>query len=100
MERGLLRGGARASVYFTLAVDSGSFPEVEEEESDQAAITTPRTRPTGTFSPDEDLAQIEEVKVRVIETLNEALTKEAVERGGLADTWPFSAGRSDLAITR
>jgi hypothetical protein len=90
--------GARASVYLTLAVMEILAPEIEGEGFDQSAIAEAYEVLQRTFSVSAgDLKQIEEVKAGVIATLNEDLTKEAVERGGLADKMAVQRGQTTLS---
>ena len=87
--------GARASVFLTLAVPAILSPEIEGGQFDQQAIGDARELVEQIFHvPDDDLKQIERVKTIMVETLNSKLTKEAVERGGLADVMAIQVGQT------
>jgi len=87
--------GARASVFLTLAVPAILSPAVEGKGFDQQAISDMRELVERIFAvPDDDLKKIEDVKARLIGTLNDELTKEAVERGGLADQMAIQEGQA------
>jgi hypothetical protein len=87
--------GARASVFLTLAVPAILSPEIEGEKFDHQAIVGARKLIEQVFSvSDDDLKQIEHVKTIIVETLNSKLTKEAVERGGLADVMAIQVGQT------
>ncbi|HEX5610588.1 MAG TPA: hypothetical protein VFX45_10925 [Solirubrobacterales bacterium] len=78
--------GARAAVFLTLAVAGILAPDVDGSAEDEAIVRSARDLVIDAFEvPPEDLQRIEQVRVEVIKVLNEDLTKEAVERGGLAD---------------
>lgn len=90
--------GARASVFLTLAAAAVLFPEIEGKKLDQKAIGDGRELVKRIFAvPDPDLKTIEDVKARVVETLNDELTREAVERGGLADLMAIQEGQTALS---
>ncbi|HEX3173587.1 MAG TPA: hypothetical protein VHQ43_05140 [Solirubrobacterales bacterium] len=47
--------------------------------------------------PNEDVELIERVRTSVVETLNDEFTKEAVARGGLADSMAIQRGQTALS---
>lgn len=90
--------GVRASVFLTVAVAAILSPEVEGEGFDQDAISEARELVERVFAlPDEDIERIEQVKASVVETLNDEFTKEAVARGGLADSMAIQRGQTALS---
>lgn len=90
--------GVRASVFLTVAVAAILSPEVEGEGFDQGAISEARELVERVFPlPPEDLERIEQVKASVVETVNDEFTKEAVARGGLADSMAIQRGQTALS---
>jgi hypothetical protein len=87
--------GVRASVFLTVAVAAILSPEIEGEGLSQEAVSGARELVERVFGlPSEDIERIEQVKASVVETLNDEFTKEAVARGGLADSMAIQRGQT------
>jgi len=90
--------GARAAVFLTLAVAAILTPDVNGAAEDEAIVRAARDLVADSFEiSSEDVQRIEQIRAEVIETLNEDLTKEAVERGGLADRMAIQRAQAALS---
>lgn len=91
-------GGARASVFLTLAVAGILTPEIDGAPEDGAILTAARDLVVENFEiPIEDTELIEAVRHEAIATLNSDFTREAVERGGLADRMAIQRAQTSLS---